>query len=151
MLKKKELEFEINNNILSVADFDWYIDRIDAIYVRHSVVGKKCEYAIFIQQGGEIDELYFRTPDEMIIAREYKKLCNALKEVNPLFDNSVQFPVLINYANLKRVEVRKNKRFLEYIINFQFKNSELNINGSEKKINKILEKLNEINETNVTI
>ena len=147
---KKELEFEINNKVLTVADFDWYIDRIDAIYVRHSVVGKRCEYAIFIQQGGEIDELYLRTPDEMIIAREYRKLCDAIKEINPMFDNSVQHFVLINYANLQRVEAGKNKRFLEYIISLQFKNSHLNLNGNQKEYNRILEKLNNENNTDIT-
>ena len=148
---KKELEFEITDEkILTVSDFDWYIDRIDAIYIRHSVVGKRCEYAIFIQQGGEIDELYFRTPDEMIIAREYKKLCNAIKKINPKFDNSVQPFVLINYANLQRVEAGKNKRFLEYIISLQFKNSHLNLNGNQKEYNKIWEKLNSVNDTNIT-
>ena len=149
---KKELEFEIiNNKILTVIDYDWFIDRIDAIYVRHSVVGNKSEFAIFIQQGGEIDELYFRTRDEMIIAREYKKLCNAIKKINPKFDNSVQPFVLINYANLQRVEAGKNKRFLEYIISLQFKNSHLNLNGNQKEYNEIWEKLHNVNDANMTI
>jgi hypothetical protein len=66
----KELEFQINGNTLSVADFDWFIDKIDAIYVYNSEVGNKGEYSIFIQQGSEIVELYFRTKDELEIARE---------------------------------------------------------------------------------
>ncbi len=36
MINKKELEFEINDNILTVVDFDWFIDKIDAIYIRNS-------------------------------------------------------------------------------------------------------------------
>ena len=131
-------------------DFDWYIDRIDAVYLHHSEIGAKSEYAIFIQQDSEIDELYFRTRDEMIIAREYKKLCNAIKEINPKFDNSVQPFVLINYTNLVCVEAGKNKRFLEYIISLKFKNSHLNLNGNQKEYNRILEKLNNENKTNIT-
>ncbi len=149
MLKKKELEFEIiDNKILNVLDFDWFIDKIDAIYVRHTEIGRRCEYSIFIQQGSEIVELYLRTQDEISIAREYKKLCNAIKEVNPMFDNSVEPFVLINYANLKQVEGDKNKRFLEYFISLQFKNSKLLINGSKKKQDAIIDKLNEMKENN---
>ena len=114
-------------------------------------MGKKCEYAIYIQQGSEIVELYFRTLDEMIIAREYKKLCNAIKEIKPEFDNSVDPFILINYSNLKNVERTKNKRLFEYIIKLQFENYCLNINGGEKKLNRIITKLNEINETYKTI
>ena len=103
---KKELEFEINNGILSVLEFDWFIDRIDAVYVRNSEIGKKCEYAIYIQQGSEIIELYFRSTDEMIVAKEFNKLCAALKEFNPLFDNAIHYPILVNFANLKNVEYK---------------------------------------------
>ena len=141
---KKELEFEINDNVLTVADFDWFIDRIDAVYVRHSAIGGKSEYAIFIQQDSEIIELYFRSRDEIIIAREYKKLCNAIKQIQPAFDNSVDFFVLLNYANLKQVEIKKSKRLLENIIKLKFNTYYLNINGNKKDYNKILDKLNEI-------
>ena len=97
----RELEFEIvDNKILNVLDYDWFIDQIDAVYVRHSEIGRKSDYAIYIQQGSEIVELYYRTNNEMMIASEYKKLCASLKEVNPMFDNSVETFVLINYANL---------------------------------------------------
>ena len=142
MLNKKELEFKINGNVLTVADFDWFIDRIDAVYVRHSSIGGKSEYAIFIQQDSEIIELYFRSRDEMIIAREYKKLCNSLREVNPMFDNSVKFPILINYANLTDVEYQKS--CLQSVVNLKFKGYYLNIFGSKKTHERILEKLNEI-------
>ena len=149
---KKELEFKLTDKkVLTVADFDWYINNIDTIYVRHTEIGRKSEYAIFIQQGSEIVELYYRTQDELAIAREYKKLCNAIKEANPMFDNSVQPFVLINYANLKGVEGSKNKRFLEYELKLKFKNSYLNMFGNKNEHNQILEKLNEIKENNATI
>ena len=147
---KKELEFEITDNkILTVSDFDWFIDRIDAIYVRHSEIGGKSEYAIFVQQGSEIVELYFRTRDEMIIAREYKKLCNALKEVNPMFDNSIKFPVLINYSNLKQVEYEKS--CLQSVVNLKFGDYFLNIYGSKRTYDRILDKLNNSNLSDKTI
>ena len=144
MLKKKELEFEINGNVLTVIDFDWFIDKIDAIYVRNSqTIGKKSEYAIFIQQASEIIELYFRTRDEMIIAREYKKLYEAIQAVNPMFDNSVEHFVLINYGNLK--EVKYDSSWKGDFIKLEFNNFPLYINGGKKKCNKFKEKLDEIN------
>jgi hypothetical protein len=143
MTKKKELKFEINGNVLTVADFDWFIDKIDAVYVRHSEIGGKSEYAIFIQQASEIIELYFRTRDEMIIAREYKKLYEAIQAVNPMFDNSVEHFVLINYGNLK--EVKYDSSWRGDFVKLQFKNFPLYINGNKKKYGKILEKLDEIN------
>lgn len=152
MKRNKELEFEIiDNKILNVLDYDWFVDRIDVIYVRHSETGKKCDYAIYIQQGSEIVELYLRTPDELLIAREFKKLCNAIKEINPMFDNSVEPFVLINYSNLKNVSGSKNKRLFEYIIKLQFENNYLNIAGSEKKLNRFIDKFHEINETCKTL
>ena len=82
MLKKKKLEFEIiDDKILTVADFDWFIDCIDAVYVRHSEMSVKNEYAIYIQQGSEIVELYFRTTDEMLILREYEKKDSRIKVI----------------------------------------------------------------------
>ena len=142
---KRELEFEIiDNKILNVLDFDWFIDRIDAVYLHNSEMGAKSEYAIFIQQDSEIIELYFRSRDEMIIAREYKKLCNALREVNPMFDNSIEFPVLINFANLKQVEYQKS--CLQSVVNLKFNNNHLNIYGSKKTFDRILDKQKELNE-----
>ena len=147
----KEIEFDVRDNILSVADFDWYIDKIDAIYVHNSEIGNRGEYAIFIQQGNEIVELYYRTKDELAIAREYKKLCNSIKEIKPEFDNSVRPFILINYANLKGVEVCKNKRFFEHELRLQFNNSHLNIFANKNEHKQILEKLDEIKDNNKNI
>ena len=142
-MKNKELEFEIiDNRILNVLDFDWFIDGIDAIYVRQSEMSLGCEYAIFIQQRSEIVELYFRTFDEILISREYQKLCDAIKAVRPSFDNSAEYFVLINYTNLKDVKLTNH---LTPIINLEFKNNNLTINGGIKKYNKILDKINEVN------
>lgn len=147
---KKELEFEIvDNKILNVLDYDWFIDRIDAVYVRHSEIGRKSDYAIYIQQGSEIVELYYRTNNEMMVAREYKKLCASLKEVNPMFDNSVETFVLINYANLEQVEYQKS--CLQSVVNLKFNNNHLNIYGSKKTFDRILDKQKELIETNKTI
>ena len=140
---KKELEFEINGKVLTVVDFDWFIDRIDAIYVRNSqTMGRKSEYAIYIQQGSEIIELYFRTRDEILIAREYKKLCDEIKEVNTMFDNSVEPFVLINYGNLQ--EVKFNSSWKGDFVELQFKDFPLYINGGRKKCNLVKEKLEKI-------
>ena len=149
MFKSKELEFEINGDVLTVVDFDWLINKIDAVYMRHSEIGSKGEYAIYIQQGSEIVELYFRTSDEIVAVKEYSKLCDALKEVNPMFDNSVKFPVLINYANLKQVEYQKS--CLQSVVNLKFNNYHLNIYGSKKTYDRILDKLNNVKEFNKTI
>ena len=136
-MEKKELEFKINNNVLTVSDFDWLIDRIDAIYVRRSEMNSRKGFAIFIQQGSEIVELYFRTNDELLIAKEYKKLINVLKEIRPTFDNSVDFYVLINYANLKYVGLKTN--LIDTSIRLEFNNYHLNISGGKKKYNEILQ------------
>ena len=147
---KKELEFLIiDNKFLEVGDMDWLIRRVDAIYVRHTKIGGKSEYAIFIQQGSEIVELYFRTRDEMVIAREFKKLCSALKEINPMFDNSVEPFVLINYGNIETVKF--DRSWQGDFIKLGFKNFPLYINGGKKQYNEILEKLDEIKENNATI
>ena len=141
---KKELEFEINDNVLTVADFDWFIDKIDAIYVRNSqITGRKSDYAIYIQQGSEIIELYFRTKDEMIVAREYGKLCEAIQEINPKFDNSVEHFVLINYGNLK--EIKFDSSWKGDFIKLEFKSFPLYMNGNKKSYRKMLEKLDELN------
>lgn len=147
MLKKKKLEFEIiDDKILTVADFDWFIDCIDAIYVRQCEMSVKNEYAIYIQQGSEIVQLYFKTDNELLIAREYERLVEAIKAVRPLFDNSAEHFVLINYDNLKQAEMKF--KYLQPIIDLEFKNSNLTINGGAKKYNIILDKLNEANAVN---
>ena len=146
-MKNKKLEFEIiDDKILTVADFDWFIDCIDAIYVRYNEVYPKGYYSIFIQQGSEIVQLYFKTDDELLIAREYKRLVEAIKAVRPLFDNSAEKFVLINYANLKQAEMKF--KYLQPIIDLEFTNSNLTINGGTKKYNIILDKLNEANAVN---
>ena len=143
-MKEKELEFQITKNkILSITDMDWYIDRIDAIYVRNSEMSKNGDYSIYIKQGSEIVELYFRTQDEILIAREYKKLCEAIKTINPFFDNSVISPLLINYSNLKSVELKS--KLMESKIALFFDNHQLLIKGNKKIYNLILKKLEDVN------
>ena len=85
----------------------------------------------------------------MVIAKEYKKLCNALKEVNPMFDNSIKFSVLINYSNLKQVESEKS--CLQSVVNLKFGDYFLNIYGSKRTYDRILEKLNNSNLSDKTI
>ena len=146
-MKNKKLEFEIiDNKILTVADFDWFIDCIDVIFVRQCEINQRYEYAIFVKQGSEIVQLYFKTDDELLIAREYERLVEAIKAVRPLFDNSAEHFVLINYSNLKQAEMKF--KYLQPVIDLEFTNSNLTINGGTKKYNIILDKLNEANAVN---
>ena len=54
MFKKKELEFNINGNILEISDFTWWIDKINAIYVDQKPVMRN-DFSIFIETDNETD------------------------------------------------------------------------------------------------
>ncbi len=135
----KVLKFEIiNNEILSIGDFDWFLDRIDAIYDGISETGSNL-HTIFIQQGTETVELYFKTHIERDIRNEFNKLSDAIKQANPAFDYANSF-VLVNYNNLQNVELLRYN-FVRSVV-LKFKNSDFRINAKIANIDDITEKLN---------
>lgn len=103
MLKKKELEFTINNNILEVEDFAWFIDKINTIYISRSQTYdyKNC-YAIYIQTNNETVRLYYLTKDIKSILKQFRLLCSALNSVKPEF--KMYEAICFNFANAKNFE-----------------------------------------------
>ena len=99
----KSLEFKIlNNEFLEVEDFTWWLKRIDAIYITRSEM-EKHKFAIRVQQGKEIVELYYRTDDEIKISNAFNRLAEAIAEAQPVFDMA-GFSALINYNNVQDIE-----------------------------------------------
>ena len=75
MFKKKKLEFEIiDNKILNVLDFDWYINKIKTIYIDKSFMDSS-KYSIYVSTGDETDKLYFETSNLKIINRIFSIVC----------------------------------------------------------------------------
>jgi len=102
-MKNKELEFNINGNLLEISDFTWLINKINAIYISRSQTYdyKEC-FAIFIQTDNEVDRLYYLSKNIKAISKQFKKLCSDLKEVNPNF--KIHGPRCFNFANIKNIE-----------------------------------------------
>ena len=118
----KQLNFNIlDNKYLEVADFTWYIKRIDAIYISHTAMGYKGEYAIFVQSGSEIVELYYRTIDEVEIYKAFESLCKALIQAKLGFDRAGA--ALINYNNV--ISIKFDKGLLSSKIITKFNENEL--------------------------
>lgn len=109
-MKKKELEFNINGNLLEVADFTWLIDRINIIYISRSQTNnyRDC-YSIFIETDNEIDRLYFMSKDIKLISKQFKVLCDTLSDVNSNF--KAYSGICFNFANeknYKHIYVKEN-------------------------------------------
>ena len=68
-MRDKDLEFSIADGCLYVSDYTWHINRINAVYIAHSCMDKT-KYAIRIATDMEVDELYYRTDDELKITSE---------------------------------------------------------------------------------
>ena len=119
-MKNKELEFQIiDNKILNVLDFDWYLRDIEMIYIGHSCMDKS-QYIICISTGWETSELYFKTQDELVIANQFNKLCEEIGKANPNFN--IYFPRCFNTAKIK--DIKQNKGLLSNKINVEFKSGE---------------------------
>ena len=85
MFKKKGLEFKIvDDSILSIADYDWYIDKINLIYIDVSCMNNN-KFSIYIATDNEIDKLYFESKKYEEVLSEFRILCFALMDVKPNF------------------------------------------------------------------
>lgn len=126
----KNLEFRIKDKWLDVIDFVWDVNSINMLYIAHSCL-EKGKYAIRIVTDNEVDELYFRTGDELKISSEFKKLCSALGEVNSNF--KVYFPKCFNFSNVKDVRVNKKGIFNETRITFN-SGDYLDVKATGKKV-----------------
>lgn len=118
-MAKKELEFEINDNILSVADFDWIIDRINLLYIDNKPINRN-ELSIFIETSNETDMLYFSSSHFKVIMKEFTKLCSALNDVNGNF--AICGSKCFNLKNIKDIEYIKYFNALEpcYFVQIKF-------------------------------
>ena len=128
----KNLEFKIlDNKHLSVEELVWPIKRIDAVYISQSQEGEDDEYALFIKNGHQVIELYYRTQDEMSILLEFKKLVKALMDESKGFDYADKVCV-INYNNVK--EINYDKGILHSKIVVDFKNGKMVRKGLNKSV-----------------
>ncbi|MBR6779270.1 MAG: hypothetical protein IKM43_03915 [Clostridia bacterium] len=122
MFKKKELEFNINGNILEVADFTWHIDRVNMIYIAPSCM---CidKWAIYVETDNEIDKLYFESDKSAQILNNFRHLCNAIRKENPNF--KIHGPRCFNFTNVKDIEsseISVVNMVPQYLIRLIFKN-----------------------------
>jgi len=104
--------------------------RIDAIFVAKSSISNKNEYAILIQYGSELVELYYRTQDELEIVNQFNNLATEIKKAQSSF-NLAGETALINYENVKQIE------FIHGILNTKiiakFNDAKLIRKGGNKK------------------
>ena len=83
MFKKKKLEFKIaDNRILIVLDYDWYIDRINMLYIDVSCVSDN-KFSIYIATDNEIDKLHYESKKYEEVLNEFRRMCFALMDTNP--------------------------------------------------------------------
>ena len=137
----KNLEFNIlNNEYLEVADYVWWLKRIDAIYITRSEM-EKHKFTICVQQGKEIIELYYRTDDEVKISNAFIRLSDAVKEAQSGFDIT-GFSALINYNNVKNIELSNG--ILNSKIVIKFENSKLVKKGGKSLYNQMKRNLKNI-------
>lgn len=145
MFKKKELEFEIiDNRILHVADFDWYIDKIDMIYISPS-----CMYvdmwAIYIETENEIDKLYFESDKATQIINNFRHLCNKIRKENPNF--KIHGPRCFNFTKIKDIEsseILVVNMVPGYLARLIFKNGKIKeVKASESELKSLIADLHE--------
>ena len=142
----KNLEFKIfDAKHLAIEDLVWPIKRLDAVYISQSKNGADSEYAVFIKNGRQNIELYFRTEDELKILTEFRNLVKALMETNQGFDYADKV-CAINYNNVKDIEY--DKGILHSKIVVEFKDGKMVRKGLNKSIyNQMQTKLMSVNNT----
>ena len=150
MLKKKELEFEINENYLLVGDDTIFLKKIYMLCVRPSFMSLG-QYSIHVHTTTMILELYF-TGTEQEVQKEFLKLCSSIKKENPQF-YGIFYEYLVNFDNVEEV-VYQNKYINSYA-KVSFKNSgDLIFKASQDDFNKLNNDFEEynarkINNTNI--
>ena len=161
MFKNKQLEFNINGNILEVADFTWWIDKINMIYISRSQKNNHCDcFAIFIETDNEIDRLYFMSKDIKLISKQFNILCNALSEVNPSFkvygnicfnfDNEKNYKLIYVKEDDEQVIKRKGKYY--YPVRYISSNGHsLNLMLEHEELKDIMANLKQSNEENINL
>ena len=132
-MKNKELEFELQGKILTVADMDWHIDGINSIYISSSYSYQQGKYfsivdtnmnsiknyCICIDSGFDIVELYYKSENWNNVYNQLEKLCNAIKEVNPSFK---ELPDEARFINFNKVEDIRFSRLSKRNLVIKFKN-----------------------------
>ena len=106
-MKYNNLKFEITGNLLEVADMTWHINTINHIYISKSCMSQKGEYAIFIDGGFDVVELYFRTKSWDEVYSEFIKLCKAINQVNPAFNKIPGNSSCVDYSKVENIKLSK--------------------------------------------
>ncbi len=151
---KKELEFEIvDNKILNVLDFDWFIDKINMIYIAPSLMDDK-KYSIYLATSNEIDKLYYESKKLEDVFKQFCILCTSLSEVNPSF--KMHGHRCFNFKNIDKIQYHKKlilNMALGYSMRIIFNNSHfLELDTSKNEIKSYIYELeNTKKQDNATI
>lgn len=143
---KKELEFKITGNkILNIADFDWHIKDINAIYISKTNNANWLypELGIYIETDFDTVELYYKTTDEIKISNAYKSLVTAISNVDQNF--KIFFPVCLNINNVKHIKTKK-MAVVGYEAILTFNENEHKIVASKKRIEELICEHNQLHE-----
>lgn len=136
----KDFEFNIvDNKVLDVLDYSWYIRDINAIYISRSKWNEHIAptYAIYILTNSDLVELYYRTDDEIKISNRFKELSSAIKQANPNFE--MCFPYCVNLDKI--IDFECSKKILTGEIKVVFDGAEINIKTSKNKANKLINRV----------
>lgn len=148
MSKDKQLEFEINGNLLEVADMTWHINTINYIYIGNSCMVRNRDYAIFINGGFDIVELYYKSKRWDEIYNEFVKLCKAIKQVNSTFHKIPGNPCCVDYSKVEKIKLSNPKKDM-LIITFKNKEEDLiapiNLECANERLKQALTLLKEAN------
>lgn len=148
MFKNKQLEFNINGNILEVADFTWYIDRINMIYVAQSCMHIDM-WSIYIETDNEIDKLYFESDKATEILNNFRHLCNKIRKENANF--KTHGPRCFNFANVKDIEsseILVVNMAPAHSVRLVFKNGKFKeLKESDGELKSLIEDLNEVQQS----
>ena len=106
-MKYNNLKFEITGNLLEVADMTWHINTINHIYIGKSCMSQKGEYAIFIDGGFDVVELYYRTRSYDQINSEFLKLCKEINRVNINFNKIPGSLSCVDYGKVENIKLSK--------------------------------------------
>lgn len=152
MFKKKELEFNINGNILEISDFTWWIDKINAIYVDQKPVMRN-DFSIFIETDNETDMLYFTSSNFKKIMKEFTNLCNGINEENGSF--GICGSKCFNFNNIQDIQYVKYFNANEpcYFVQIKFKSGKIFEWDfvSEEQLKILLTNFNKVKEINNNI
>lgn len=148
MFKSKELEFEINGDVLTVVDFDWNINRINMLYIDSKPIHRN-DLSIFVETSNESVMLYYSSSHFKTMMKEFKKLCSALNDANGNF--AICGSKCFNFKNVQDIKYIKYLNASEpcYFVQIKFKAGNVFEWDflPEEKLNILLSNYNKFKET----